>query len=104
MDLARETTPDQVGRGTGVAVSCALLPICELRLEQPSGKSVRVSPLENSLSLCITQSLFDSVFCRLIQKRVQARLKCIRFSSVSRSKIVCCANVKKSLQKHSNLT
>lgn len=56
MDLARETTPDQAGRGTGVAVSCALLPICELRLEQPSGKSVRVSPLENS------QPLYHSEF------------------------------------------
>ena len=58
MDLARETTLDQAGWGTGVALSWALLPVCEFRLEQPSRKRVRDSPLNNSLSLCLSYSEF----------------------------------------------
>lgn len=58
-----------------------------VRLKQPSGKRVRFLLWKLSQPLFVfSQSLFDSVSSWLIQKGVQARLKCIRFSSVSRSK------------------
>ena len=77
------------------------LPIRELRLESSYPGNVSGFLLWKTLSasVCLTQSLFDSVSSWLVKKGVQAKLRCIRFSSVFGSKILCCANVKKRLQK-----